>query len=319
MNILASITNGLGHVFLPRRSNNYRAHLLQTTGIFAAFLMLLFSSQMIRILSLPSVGVLGYAANISPQTVALLTNEKRAEAGAPPLTFSSELAEAARLKGLDMLEVGYWAHVSPDGREPWDFFRMVNYSYRYAGENLARDFSDPASAVNAWMASPTHKENMLASRYEEIGIAVVEGMLNGEDTTIIVQLFGTRAEAPASIPVAAAAENRLAAITEEVEQSPTPAPESTPTPEPKVEIVPIALAGLNEPPPQAPTIAVGRFDAIRAVGIGLVAVMLFALATDAFYVARMGISRAGGRPIAHISFMAMVMVVILLIRAGQII
>jgi uncharacterized protein YkwD len=93
-------------------------------------------------------------------------------------------------KGRDMIDKDYWAHVAPDGTQPWKFFSQFGYKYRFAGENLARDFSNANDAVNAWMNSPTHKDNILNPKYKEIGIGITEGDLAGSDTTIIVQFFG---------------------------------------------------------------------------------------------------------------------------------
>jgi hypothetical protein len=86
----------------------------------------------------------------------------------------------------------YWAHVSPQGVQPWHFITQSNYAYRYAGENLARDFSDPDSVIKAWIASPSHRDNLLNPKYQDIGVAVVDGKLGGRDTTLVVQFFGTR-------------------------------------------------------------------------------------------------------------------------------
>ena len=44
--------------------------------------------------------------------------------------------------------------------------------------------------MNAWMNSPTHKDNILNSRFQEIGLAVGTGEVKGATTTVIVQLFG---------------------------------------------------------------------------------------------------------------------------------
>ena len=41
------------------------------------------------------------------------------------------------------------------------------------------------------MNSPTHKENIIKKEYTEVGYAVVNGVLNGEETTLVVQMFGT--------------------------------------------------------------------------------------------------------------------------------
>ena len=90
-----------------------------------------------------------------------------------------------------MFNKQYWAHTAPDGKEPWDFMSEAGYSYQVAGENLARDFSTTSAMVAAWMASPTHRANIMNGRYTEIGIAVINGTLEGVETTLVVQMFGT--------------------------------------------------------------------------------------------------------------------------------
>ena len=180
------------HFLLPRYSNNQKAKILHSESIFILILFLIFGQVFINYFPEIGIRVLGYASQISPDEVIRLTNERRISAGIPVLTYNAQLASAAKAKGDDMLAKDYWAHVAPDGTQPWKFFNDVGYKYKYAGENLAKDFSSPQAAVDAWMASPSHKENLLSSKYTEIGIAVVEGDMSGVDTTIIVQLFGTR-------------------------------------------------------------------------------------------------------------------------------
>jgi hypothetical protein len=90
-----------------------------------------------------------------------------------------------------MFTNNYWAHNSPQGKTPWTFFDAVDYKYSTAGENLAKDFYNTDSLVKAWMNSPTHKENIINTKYKEIGIAVVNGTLGDIKTTLVVQHFGT--------------------------------------------------------------------------------------------------------------------------------
>lgn len=123
----------------------------------------------------------------------LLTNTKRQAAGLPTLVMDDQLSLAASLKAKYMLEKNYWAHNAPDGTTPWFFFKKVNYDYVYAGENLARGFSSSSDIVNAWMASQTHKDNVLSKNYQEVGFAVLDGKLLGEDTTLVVEMFGSKA------------------------------------------------------------------------------------------------------------------------------
>ena len=194
----------IAHLLIPRESNNQKAKLLHSSSLtLIAFAFILYP-LIISFVPRFAPKILGFAANISPSEVVSLTNEKRVQAGLLPLTLNSTLSQAAQAKGADMLNKGYWAHVAPDGTQPWTFFTNFGYKYRYAGENLARDFSSASSAVEAWMNSPSHKENLLSSKYKEIGIGVVEGNLAGVDTTIIVQFFGTKYADTISAPIAEA-------------------------------------------------------------------------------------------------------------------
>src|SRR5260221_5212679 len=235
---------GLAHLLIPRASNNHKAKLIQTSTL-AVITLLVILFQSVFPLFQPKTGqVLGYAANIAPSEVERLTNVERAKNGLPAVTDNPVLDAAALAKGHDMLAKGYWAHVAPDGTQPWAFFISAGYSYRYAGENLARDFSDANSAVNAWMASPTHRENMLSPNYKEIGIGVVEGNLAGADTTIIVQFFGTKLG------------ESISAVTPKlVAQNATPKPTQIPIPVP---VITLASAIPSLSPTEQPVVKISQ-------------------------------------------------------------
>jgi hypothetical protein len=196
----------LRHLFIPHESNNQKAKLLHTSSLWLITLVLISFQIILGFAHRAFPKVLGYAANISPNEVIRLTNVQRQTNGLNVLNESSVLDAAALAKGNDMLAKGYWAHFAPDGTSPWSFFLSFGYKYSYAGENLARDFPDASSAVNAWMNSPSHRENILNPNYRDIGIGVVEGSLAGVDTTIIVQFFGTPLSGSPTIPVAKANE-----------------------------------------------------------------------------------------------------------------
>lgn len=129
--------------------------------------------------------------NSMAKNIISLTNTQRNENELESLKENELLNKAASAKLQDMFTNDYWDHFSPQGKKPWDFISESNYSYIYAGENLAKGFVDSGSTVNAWMDSPTHKNNLLSSRYSEIGVAVGSGYLNNKPTTLIVQMFGT--------------------------------------------------------------------------------------------------------------------------------
>lgn len=296
----------LAHYLYPRHSNNHKAKLLHASTLFFLALVLLAYQGILRLLPLSGVRILGYAANISPSEVISMTNQKRVEAGLPALEFNSALSTAAKKKGEDMLARDYWAHIAPDGTQPWKFFTEEGYNYRYAGENLARDFADEASAVSAWMASPSHRDNLLSAKYQEIGIAVVEGDLAGLESTIIVQLFGTRFSGSAPQVPIARAEAEVTGVSETA---------------PEVEVTPSlaqAPQTVVSAPSESPRVMISPFATTKSLSTLTIVALLGVLVVDGIVVARRRISRVGGRTFAHLAFLGMVLVIVLIAKAGQI-
>jgi len=292
----------LYHYLLPHESNNFRARVMHPSILWLVIGVLVVWQVGMSFFTRVDGGVLGYAANISPEEVIRLTNEKRIAQGLSALRQNAVLNQAAAAKGADMLNKDYWSHTSPDGTEPWSFFISAGYKYKYAGENLARDFSNPASAVEAWMASPTHKDNLLSDRYEEIGVAVIEGDLNGVDTTLIVQLFGTPlAGVPEVVaPVAAA----VPPSTSAAEQVSLGAGEEV------VEREALPLYTTN--------VVVSPFDLTRSISIILVVGLIAIIMADFVVISRRRVSRSGSKMLAHLAFFGMILIVIWIARVGDI-
>lgn len=144
--------------------------------------------------------VLGSTVNISTQDLLLLTNQERQKNNLAPLINNDKLASAAYWKSQDMFTDDYWAHINPkNGKTPWVFIQQSGYKYTYAGENLARGFTNTQDIINAWMASPSHRANMLSPNYQEVGFTIQQGTLTGEkDTVLVVEMFGGTSIAPLS-------------------------------------------------------------------------------------------------------------------------
>ena len=185
--------DGVGQFILkltyPHEHNDHQPWLLRSHGLLL-FLIILIFTQALANLASQSDRVLGFASNISVSEVINLTNQERTSGGLPALQTNVSLNKAAAQKAADMFEQDYWAHFAPDGTSPWYFFNLVGYKYTWAGENLARDFATSSGVVTAWMESSGHKANILNNNFSEIGVAIVNGNLEGEDTTLVVQLFG---------------------------------------------------------------------------------------------------------------------------------
>ncbi len=182
---------------VPHRSNQFKPHLIRRGGlmiILVAVLVVQVSSQ----IWVRSSSVLGDDATINAPTLLADTNQVRQREGLAPLAMSTQLSEAAYLKAQDMIDKQYWAHTSPDGVQPWQWFSTVGYRYSVAGENLARNFSSSQAAVDAWMNSPAHRENLLKSEYRDVGFSVVQGEMAGRAVSLIVALYASPADTVAS-------------------------------------------------------------------------------------------------------------------------
>src|SRR5450830_1198614 len=153
------------HLFIPQHTNNHRAKALHVDALLVYVLMFALFNLGIRAAHKVAPSVLGYATDINVQQLLAGTNAKRQEAGLGPLTFNSTLSVAAANKAADMFAKNYWAHNSPTGSTPWDFITGAGYHYTVAGENLAKNFSNSQGVVDAWMASPSHRANVLKAGY----------------------------------------------------------------------------------------------------------------------------------------------------------
>lgn len=178
------------HLFIPHHSNNHHARVLHVDAMFVYLLAFVLFRLLLSLGHAQFPDVLGFATDIRVEQLFSAINAKRAEAGLGALVLDQRLSRAAALKAQDMFVNNYWAHNSPAGKTPWEFITTAGYRYRVAGENLAKNFSVSSTVVDAWMASPTHKENIMRGDYKDIGFAVVNGVLGGEETTLVVQMFG---------------------------------------------------------------------------------------------------------------------------------
>ncbi|MFH1827230.1 MAG: CAP domain-containing protein [bacterium] len=184
--------NLLKYFFIPSAENDHRAKLLHIDALsiylLAAFMLVIIFKNG------PLSNILGYATDVTTQKLYQLTNEKRAQNNLPLLIYNEQLAKAAEDKAKDMFANNYWAHFSPTGKSPWDFITSEGYKYEYAGENLAKNFLFSDKVVDAWMTSPSHRENILRKDFSEVGFARVDGLLDGQETTLVVEIFGKPAQ-----------------------------------------------------------------------------------------------------------------------------
>lgn len=198
LNFLAQPKKRLHHYFIPCPANGHRPHFVRH-GALGFYSGLIIAGKILTLallfIAYPSPAQF---STVTANRIIELTNRERAAAGLPVLMHSAILDASALLKSQDMLAANYFAHDSPTGVTPWEWFKQAGYNYTYAGENLAMNFSEAEEAMAAWMNSPTHKANILNPNYDEIGLAVAIGKIDGRETTLVVEHFGKSYVNPAA-------------------------------------------------------------------------------------------------------------------------
>lgn len=298
---MQNVVTFIRHLFVPHEDNNYRARSLHPDflGFYLVFaLVLSFVFKQVGVNN-----VLGFATDISVSKLYELTNSERQKSNLPSLIINDKLSAAAAAKAKNMFEENYWAHYSPSGKTPWEFVLGANYQYEYAGENLAKNFLFSDGVVTAWMNSPTHRENILKKEYTEVGYAIVNGTLNGEQTTLVVQMFGK----PATGTVAQ-----------------NPAPQAVaPVPPAVSEKANIEVVSGRETPAVLARQSEKKGFSLPAFSFNMNAVffafLLMSLGLDFYFASKFNIIRVGGKNVAHFVFIVFMFLGLFVISRGAII
>lgn len=278
----------LHDLFFPHLHNNYRSRLLHHKSLVFGIIFLFAGSFFLSTIRTSLPAVLGIATDITSEELLVLTNEKRQLDLAGPLTLNPQLNEAASQKASNMLLENYWAHNSPSGKTPWVFVKNSGYKYVYAGENLAKGFTNSKDVVNAWMESTSHRENMLSQNYNDVGFAVTEGKLLGEETVLIVVMFGN-----------------TTALQNQENQATTTSSSSTKS----------QSLVLNSQV-QKPLIDSASFSKNFILIFALI--FIFILIVDMLFVERKKVTRFIGHNLDHIFFFSVVVLIIIVIARGSI-
>nr|WP_298659512.1 CAP domain-containing protein [uncultured Flavobacterium sp.] len=290
---MKKILDTIHHFFVPRRSNSFRAKLLHHDFMTIYLIFAITLSLGIGHIQKTSGNVLGFATDITVNKLFELSNEERAKLQLEPLKYNKKLSEAAEKKADDMFKKDYWSHYGPSGETPWDFILGAGYQYEFAGENLAKNFLFSDGVVNAWMASPTHKENILRPDYTDVGYAIKNGVLNGEETTLVVQMFGK--------PL----------YLENVTTEEALPPQNQPIPVDIKENKPVVLAQQSKKP---------EFITLYFnMNIAFYTVLILALLMDLYFAVKLNIITIKGKNIIHSLFIAFITIGAYIIAKGSII
>jgi uncharacterized protein YkwD len=85
-------------------------------------------------------------------------NAVRVQNGLQPLTLSTALVADAKIRAAECAV--QFSHTRPDGSS-WYTLDSANMY----GENLAANYANAEDVVSAWMASPTHRANLLCADF----------------------------------------------------------------------------------------------------------------------------------------------------------
>jgi uncharacterized protein YkwD len=124
--------------------------------------------------------------------VITLVNGVRARSGLAPLVLSSELTMSARNYASAMAQGGFFGHIGPDGSSLDTRDEAAGYlDWTYLAENLAGGQKTSQQVVDAWLASPSHRRDLLSPFARETGVGFA--MAPGSKYVFYwVQEFGDR-------------------------------------------------------------------------------------------------------------------------------
>ena len=159
-------------------------HTLRRIALACATLGFATSSLADEVPDVSVLGASGYVTRCSVDAAEALRriNAARARAQrcgwrsmppAPPLRWDTTLHSVATGHSRDMARRNYFGHRSPEGRSVGERALAGRYKWRRVGENLAGGDRNVASAVQGWLDSPSHCENMMNPAFAEVAVACV--------------------------------------------------------------------------------------------------------------------------------------------------
>jgi len=297
---MKQIIDTVHHFFVPRHTNNFTAKLLHHDFLTIYLIVAILFGVGIKHMQ-QTGNILGYATDVTVQKLYELTNAERSKINLNGLNYNDELAAAAKQKAEDMFAKDYWSHYGPAGETPWQFILASGYQYEYAGENLAKNFMFSDGVVKAWLDSTTHRDNLLRSEYTDVGFAVVNGILNGEETTLVVQMFGKPLYSKDTVASQRPKSETVVAQKPDVVEQPVAKP-----------IVSEVLAYDNTPQNN------NFFSTYLNINMVFFAILMFALILDFYFAAKLNLIRVRGKNLIHFMFIGFIAIGAFIIIQGSI-
>ena len=116
--------------------------------------------------------------SLSPATqseaeVIVSINQERANRDLPALAEDERLTLAARAQSEDMAANGALSHTGSDGSSPGDRISRQGYDWVFYAENVGCGYTEASQMVQAWMGSEGHRNNILSTDAQHVGVGLV--------------------------------------------------------------------------------------------------------------------------------------------------
>lgn len=145
----------------------------------------------------PGPGIpLGACERHTGQRLADGINQLREAEGLPRLRVDVRLVAAAEAHSEHMAVTGAVSHAGAGGSGANDRVNAAGYDYAFVGENVAAYYETPASVLEAWMTSPGHRDNILATRARHLGAGRALDAAGRPYWTLLVANSRSTIEAP---------------------------------------------------------------------------------------------------------------------------
>jgi serralysin len=125
-----------------------------------------------------------------------LINETRANVGVKALTFDGELLASSDSHSAWMDQTDTFSHTGVNGSSAGARMASAGYGWQSWGENIAYSSGGMTEATvrqlhSMLVNSPGHYANIVNGNFEEIGIGLHQGTMNGRTVVFVSQNFGT--------------------------------------------------------------------------------------------------------------------------------
>ena len=137
---------------------------------------LLFVAALVTVAStVPATAASAATAADGTDTVVTLVNQERGKAGCDPVTVNSRLTSAAQDHSQDQADIGEMTHSGSDGSTVGQRITRAGYKWSKVGENVASGTTSADRAMELWMNSEAHRDNILNCAFKNIGVGYVDG------------------------------------------------------------------------------------------------------------------------------------------------